>query len=648
MKHIKLPLNDHKEKRIVSFEYRLPKWVPALALALSSTLLSVASAQQAASPRPFIDRISHIEFDVDRDGRATQTATYRQQVLQEGLLERFKVFSVSHSSSIETAEILEAYTLKPDGRRIAVPPGNYQHQANTGMGNAGPAFSDRTRVSVVFPDFSVGDAIHIRYRVTEKEPMFPGHFSQHLRYSVYNQYDDVQVTVRAPKEMKLHTEAYFLKPQAPTEANGKQVLVWRYANPTPRVYTEEDEGLWSINEIPSVMISTFANHEAIAQAYGARALPKSQPTSRVRDLVAQIVGAATSEREKARLIYEWVSRNITYAGNCIGTGAVVPRDQAVVLDNKMGDCKDHATLLQAMWAAAGIASEQVLVNAGNTYELPKTAVVSMVNHAMNYIPSLQLYVDATAKEVPFGLLPDSAWGKPVIHVGAAKALATIPAEDHMNNQQQLHLTLKVLPSGAASGTLKVSIKGGRAAGARAYFRELDADGMRDFVRHSAQRAGWRARGTLDRGNTEGLSDTYSYSMQFEIENFLRAGTSGAFMLSSLFGSPLDVTHLGDVADRPTPTRREFCHGFHSWETLEIELPSGLELLSRPEDLQVKGSLLDFSARYELEGQRLKVSREVHDKTPVSVCRPEMTAEFNRQGKPIGENLRTQVLFKRSR
>ena len=130
------------------------------------SLWSVAWAQQAPPSRPFIDQISHIEFDVDRDGRATQTATYRQQVLQEGLVERFKVFGVSHSSSIETAEILEAYTLKPDGRRIPVPPGNYQRQANTGMGNAGPAFSDRTRVSVVFPDFSVGDATHIRYRIT--------------------------------------------------------------------------------------------------------------------------------------------------------------------------------------------------------------------------------------------------------------------------------------------------------------------------------------------------------------------------------------------------------------------------------------------------------------------------------------------------
>ena len=76
-------------------------------------------------------------------------------------------------------------------------------------------------------------------------------------------------------------------------------------------------------------------------------------------------------RERARLLYEWVSRNITYGGNCIGVGAVVPRDLDVVLDNRMGDCKDHATLLQSLWSAAGLRSEQVLVNAGEQYDLAR-------------------------------------------------------------------------------------------------------------------------------------------------------------------------------------------------------------------------------------------------------------------------------------
>lgn len=41
-------------------------------------------------------------------------------------------------------------------------------------------------------------------------------------------------------------------------------------------------------------------------------------------------------------------------------------------------------------------------------------------------------------------------------------------------------------------------------------------------------------------------------------------------------------------------------------------------------------------------------RELHDKTPGSICPPAVSADFMRQALPVGENLRTQVLYKRAR
>jgi hypothetical protein len=56
--------------------------------------------------------------------------------------------SLSFSTSIQTGEVLEAYTLKKDGRQVAVPAGNYQTEVDDGRRGAGPMFSDRTRISV--------------------------------------------------------------------------------------------------------------------------------------------------------------------------------------------------------------------------------------------------------------------------------------------------------------------------------------------------------------------------------------------------------------------------------------------------------------------------------------------------------------------
>lgn len=614
------------------------------ALALAGTL---AHAQTAAAPDyPYIHKLWHATYDVDKDGRVTETVEQQYQVLQESKLEDWKVYGISFSTSIQSGDVLEAYTLKKDGRKLPVPASNYQKQTNDGRSGARPMFSDRTRISVVFPDLGVGDSVYVRYRIAEKEPMFPGQFSLAVPFSPYAPYEKASVTVRLPKDMKVLTESHKLEAAAPSESEGKRVLEWRYANPKPRSYSEdEDSGLWERSEYPNVLVSTFDSYEAIAKAYGDRALPKAQPTPRIRELAAQIVGAEKNPREKARLLYEWVSRSITYGGNCIGVGAVVPRDLDVVLDNKMGDCKDHATLLQSLLSAQGVRSEQVLINAGSEYDLAKTPVVSLVNHVMNYLPDFDLYVDATAKQIPFGYLPDGSYGKPVIHIGAAKALAVVPAVG-ARGQQRLAMELKVAENGSASGAIRVLVKGAAAAAMRAYMRNLSAEAEKDFVKQALSGYGYRGKGTLEKGDVSGLVDSYEYAVKFQIDNYLRSGANGVFVLAPVMESPFPVMRFAGVEEARPAKRRQVCSGFLTEETYVLDLPSNVSLLALPDNLDVHTSMVDYSAKYEKTPTGLRVARVLHDKTSQSVCPPDVMNDFYKQAKPVGENLSTQVIYKR--
>lgn len=626
-------------------ERSIPRALLAAGVLAFAAFSPVVHAQDKAE-HPFIDKLWHADYDVGQDGRVTETVTYRYQVLQEALLERSKMYSISYSTSIQTGEILEAYTVKKDGREIPVPQGNYQVRTSDGRGQAGPMFSDRSSVSVVFPDLAVGDAVHLRYRIAAKEAMFPGHFSLALNFSPFGYYEDMRVTVRLPREMKVMTEQHFLQAQAPRAEGDRNILEWRYRNVQPPRMSESDGGIWKQEEVPSVLVSTFASYEAIAKAYGDRALPKAQPGDRIRTLVRDTLAGETRPREKARRLYEWVSRNITYGGNCIGLGAVVPRDVDVVLDNKMGDCKDHATLLQAMLAAAGIRSEQVLINAGSKYDLAATPVPALVNHVMNYLPEFDLYVDATAKEIPFGYLPDEARSKPVIHVGAVKALAKVPPEKPSEAQQTLHMSLKMAENGSASGTIRVALKGLNAAYARASHRDLTVEEEREYVRQALAQYRYRGKGTLLKGELSGLSDTYEYGIRFELDNFLRGGSTGALSLHPVMASPIPVSAFFDVDERVVAQRPERCHGFSTSETLEIQLPPTVAVMSLPDAVQRRGELLEYSASYETQGNTIVVKREVKDKTAQGICTPELMRSFYEQALPLGENLRTQVLYKR--
>jgi len=113
-------------------------------------------------------------------------------------------------------------------------------------------------------------------------------------------------------------------------------------------------------------------------------------------------------------------------------------------------------------------------------------------------------------------------------------------------------------------------------------------------------------------------------------------------------TPFSVLNFSDMEDRPASKRRQICSGFHSSERYEIELPAGMELLSIPDNADLKGTLVDYQASYQRSGNQLTVTRRLDDKTPGGICEPDLYAQFLKQAVPVGENLRMQVLYKRKR
>ena len=94
----------------------------------------------------------------------------------------------------------------------------------------------------------------------------------------------------------------------------------------------------------------------------------------------------------------------------------MPHDADKILANRMGDCKDHTTLLKALLAAKGIASIPVLINAGLAYTLPPAPAADIFNHLILYIPALNLYADSTSHYTSFRHVAAGRLDKPVVHV----------------------------------------------------------------------------------------------------------------------------------------------------------------------------------------------------------------------------------------
>ncbi len=585
----------------------------------------------------------YMDFKVDDTGAVTTTATLGLTLLKEDAVKEIKSIPLSYSTSAEKLEIIEAYTQKPDGKKIEVPKDNFQSEVNGGKDKGHPAFSDYTTMTIVFPDTAVGDTLYLKYVRTETEPQFPKQFS--IIQSFYKNLilDDVRISVEMPQALNARYENNGLTEKTHKVENGHEILEWTYENKTPERKKWETGYTVEYERIPSVYISNYTSYAAMAKAYGDRANPKAAVTDRIRHLADDITKDSKTQREQAKALYDWIVENIAYAGNCIGIGSVVPRDTDFVLDNKMGDCKDHATLFQGLLAAKGITSSQALINASRTYKLTHLPIVSTVNHVINYIPSLDVFVDATS-HMPFGMLPSLEYAKPVILVDGYRDGMTTPTKIPDLYQTKIETKIKIDAEGTAEGTVNVIANGYYAIGAHEAIKHLRADQEPLFLQNLIKQSGYEGTLELDRGKYDEATSTYQFGYKIKLKNYIRVGNPGAFYINPIITSSPVKNSARE--NREKNIKQEFtCFSAMLEEDNYYEFPNNIDVLGVPKNISASNNYQTYQSSYDLKGHILTAKRIYNDVTKGPTCAPDVYAAYKEIADKTWPDLTAQVVYK---
>ncbi|RZI85210.1 MAG: DUF3857 domain-containing protein [Rubrivivax sp.] len=548
--------------------------------------------------------------------------------------------TVSYTPGAQQVEVIEAYTRKPDGRQVPVP--------KAGLIDAPDGASGRQALTVSFPDVAVGDAVVMRYRLTTIKPMFPGHFSLHESFPKTVAYDEVKIRIDAPAALWAQHQARDLRQVQSLEKDGRQIKEWAWDNKLPTPPQPERHTGYEHEQDAGLAFSTFRDHAALARAYGEQVRPKAQPSKQVTALAQTIVkeAKARSPREMARALYDWVNLNIGDAGECLTGGSVVPHDLDQVLARREGDCKDHATLLQALLAAQGIHSTQALLNTGNYYGLNPLPLPSGVNHVINHIPSLAVFADPMADSVPFGMLPFADEGKPVLLAEGYQAGLKTPVAPVGFNRQHMLTDVAIQPDGSAQGSVKVDLRGAFAVNARLRVRKLSKAQDDALVKGFFESAGQVGSGTLVKDDPLALRDTYGYQARFNAKHWLKLPGPGAFTIAPLFYSESPIADYLAAATQPVNESTETaCFSGLSIEEYRYRLPAGLRITQLPKDVKLDGGTLSYSATYRLKGRLLTVKRVFDDRTVGNLCSPAMAKAYQQFAAKAVPDATAQVVFK---
>jgi len=583
----------------------------------------------------------HRNYEVNPDGTYTMTMDIICTVLTEEGIKAVGQSSLIYSTSLDKAEILSAYTLKKDGRRIKVPPPNLQERdAVTG---GGPMFSDLKAKTIIFPDLSVGDKIAYSYKRVCKKPLFPGNFSLKQVFYKYAACDDTVISVSVPiNSLDLHVFARGVRGGRVEDRGGRMQWVWSFEN---HEITKPEIGAVDLLDYgPLIIVSSFKDYGAISSAYEKEARPKGRPTEKIRRLANELTAGAGTDLEEAKIICTWVAKNVRYAGNSMGIGSIVPHDAEQVLGNKLGDCKDHVVLLQALLASAGIDSTAVLVHSGGSFKLPVIASPEVINHVIIYIPRLDLYFDPSSEYTPFGLLPITLCDKPVVHTSNFRGIQRTPRASYQDQSSTMRMVLHINDDGSADGEVTNEETGLISAVIRQYMASIQPNMEDTLVRKVLEQAGFTGTGTLTKADPRVPSEKYTYSFKFHGTGGFNIPGPGAIRVSPVWPSGGSVLSNFSGINLPERTLDYICTGDISTEEFKIYFPKSVKITSLPKDTHLANGRSRYDSTYQQEGRVITVVRKFESGIQGPVCTPGDDRENRAMGLDVLKDLKAQIIY----
>ena len=467
-------------------------------------------------------------------------------------------------------------------------------------------FYDQRQTRVSFNGLRVGDTLEVAFirRDTAARNKFDDYFGEIVPLEDILPTRRREYILEAPAGRKLSFNI-------PVEASpGKQPGTTIY-----KVVVDERKGIRPEPNMPGwteiaryLHVSTFSDWDAVGRWYWSLVKEQLIVDAKIRAAVREVLAGLPKDadvRTRVHAVYKHVITSTRYVGLEFGIHGFKPYRTTDVYDRRFGDCKDKASLLKVMLAEAGVPSHLVLVRTvdqGTLGEAP--ASLSAFNHAITYVPGLDLYLDGTAEFSGPEELPTGDQGATVLIVkdGAGAELRQIPRSKAQDNVQTVRQTVTLAPGGAAVVQHDLTVKGASAAGWRSILQSIDN-------RRERLTSGWGAQFpglVVDDIKAPTLGDVLQpvrLTTRWEVPSWAQAQGEGLRFLALGHRTGLTRSIAGQA-------KREHDLVLSAASTednhTEYVLPKGWKIVQSPSPRQIDTPLGLFRLEVEAQGERATI------------------------------------------
>jgi tetratricopeptide (TPR) repeat protein len=587
-----------------------------------------ALARTAPAPLPDEDAIVLGELKVTRVLASGLSATFNQlvvKVLTARGADAFRRQGLSWSPDRQEVKVERARIWKPDGAAVDT----HDESERSASEPWYRLYYDTRARTLSFPALAPGDVLEVAWRVEDVagENLLSDYFGDLTFLEEGTRKARTDWVLLVPASRKLHASVPRGVERSERALPGDVVEHRFTARDVPRIVAEPGMPGWS-EVARHVHVSTYASWDEVGRFYWGLVRDQLRPSEEVRRTAERLGrgalprrpsvrngGAAPAQpasfavpaggwpeaekRALVRAVYDFVVSQTRYVGLEFGIHGYKPYRVDDVLRRRFGDCKDKASLMHALLAAVGVDSRIVLLRMkrlGRIAEAP--ASLAVFNHAILYVPDLDLWLDGTAAWSGSGDLPGEDRGASVLVVnpdGPAR-FGAIPEARPEENSVETRLEVALSPDGGAAVAGRSRIRGAQAPQyRRAYVSEHD---RRSQLEKAFNRTfpGLRVRSVAISDLSRIEEDV---EMEFALEAPRYAQQDGGGLRFTPFGAAAGyVESWASLSERRhdllvgEPGENRFSYRF--------ALPPGFAVVELPEDAAGDGPDAAYAVRYRAE------------------------------------------------
>jgi cellulose synthase operon protein C len=370
-------------------------------------------------------------------------------------------YSFAYEADRQTVELRAAKVYRQNGK--------VDEATESGEGPANnPAISMYTSqrtFGVLFPRLNAGDVVELRYRVEDVAPR--NEISDYFGEVEYLQDDkpiaSSEYVLITPKSRKFFLRTDKLPGITKDVKEDGDKRIYRLSGvDVPPLAPEPNMPPWP-EVLGYVHVSTFDTWDSVGAWYWGLAREQFDVDDEVRKRARELTKGLADDAAKVRAIYRFATET-RYVALEFGIEGIRPRRAAQTLARGWGDCKDKATLIVTMLREVGISSTIVLLRTRMRGDIASDpASLAPFDHAIVYVPSMDLYLDGTAEHTGSTELPVMDRGAIGLLVNEGKPkLVRLPQAPPEQSVTRRHVDVTLAADGSAQLAADVQVTGAHA------------------------------------------------------------------------------------------------------------------------------------------------------------------------------------------